>query len=710
MGPPRRKCTGKCWNLYWRKRWCPACGSFCNAMRRNRSVWRPMPNPRTWISYWIGAACARISGWLWMATRCNIPSRILKSTCVWRSCFRSRHETASSLRIPFPAWKRRGRPARALSVCEPRTASCRARISKSTISAARNSSAGCGRRSPTRHSGLYGMLPLMAIPVALPFGIFAIAAIIFAIWRRDERLRGQREMLRRAYELGEEILGAPSADQIFEKVRVVVPRIFGVTTADLYLYNRHAKTLDAVGRGADQPSIPLSAPPAGPQAGAVACFHYRTLLAIPDTSRSPFPVTGQPGPSAPRSLLFVPMLAQGEVLGILQMDQRDRARVFSRDEQTLTQHLANQIGVAVKLLDQRSVREQLFRTEKLAAVGQLISGIVNDLRTPLAAIANLSQAAGGGSLRPSATDLANIAGEARRAAEIVDRLVGFAGTGPVQTQPVELNGLLRNLIEFREREWRVRGILARSLLGDEPAIVLGSHGQLEQVFLNLLVHAEQSLSDSSDKSIAIRSSVVARRILVEIGYSGPKGAADPFMPGADDASGGAGLGVCRSLIIGHGGEIRLVQQAAGDPAFQVELPCAAREKLSGPAPENGRDGAHTLTALVIEPAEGIQTQLLGLLAGRGYRVVPVNSSDEGLDLAQRLRFDAVFCSVHAPGLNWVETAEQVKSRVGGFVLLSDSYNADLSADFAGDRRFVLAKPVDEKQLDRVLEAIRVGFR
>jgi CheY-like chemotaxis protein len=65
-----------------------------------------------------------------------------------------------------------------------------------------------------------------------------------------------------------------------------------------------------------------------------------------------------------------------------------------------------------------------------------------------------------------------------------------------------------------------------------------------------------------------------------------------------------------------------------------------------------------LTALVIEPAEAIQTQLRGLLADRGYRVVPVNSSDEGLDLAQRLRFDAIFCSVHAPGLNWVETAEQ----------------------------------------------------
>ena len=142
----------------------------------------------------------------------------------------------------------------------------------------------------------------------------------------------------------------------------------------------------------------------------------------------------------------------------------------------------------------------------------------------------------------------------------------------------------------------------------------------------------------------------------------------------------------------------------------MELPCAAPEKPSGHLFENGREGAPTLTALVIEPVEAIQAQLRGLLASRGYRVVPVASSDEGLDLAQRLRFDAVFCSVHAPGINWVETAEQVKARVGGFVLLSDSYNADLSADFAGDRRFVLAKPVDEKQLDRVLEAIRAGSR
>jgi len=112
-----------------------------------------------------------------------------------------------------------------------------------------------------------------------------------------------------------------------------------------------------------------------------------------------------------------------------------------------------------------------------------------------------------------------------------------------------------------------------------------------------------------------------------------------------------------------------------------------------------------MTALVIEPDEAAQRQLLVLLAGHGFRVVPVADSDTGLDLAHRMRFDAAFCSLHAPGLNWVELSERMNSRVGGFILLSDGYDAELSADFEGDGRFVLAKPLQEQELERVLQMI-----
>jgi hypothetical protein len=70
-----------------------------------------------------------------------------------------------------------------------------------------------------------------------------------------------------------------------------------------------------------------------------------------------------------------------------------------------------------------------------------------------------------------------------------------------------------------------------------------------------------------------------------------------------------------------------------------------------------------------------------------------------------MRFDAAFCSLHAPGLNWVELSERMHARVSGFILLSDGYDAELTNDFEGDGRFVLPKPVQEDELERILRSM-----
>jgi GAF domain-containing protein len=472
----------------------------------------------------------------------------------------------------------------------------------------------------------------------------------------------------------------------------------------LFLYNRAAKTLDAiVDENGEAASISLSAPPGGTPAGAVACFHYRTLLVIPDIDRSPFPIAGDNGSHSPKSLLFVPMMAQADVVGVLELDQDDRVRDFSADEQALAQHLGNQIGVAIRLLDQRTVQEQLFRTEKLAAVGRLISGVVNELQTPLASIKDLAQRAlekahGG----PAEREVVAIAREAAKATGMVTRLVAFASNEQVEARPVDVNGLLRTLIDFRESDWKASGIRVRDLTSREPQFVLGSHGQLEQVFLNLLVHAEQSLAPADVKTLTVRTSVLARRLLVEISFSAAGETRKPEETAAV-------LGVTRSVIAGHGGEVRLIEKSQAEPRFEIELPAQAKERIApqytASAPVTVREGSRRMTALVIEPEETAHRQLLALLSARGYRVVPVDNTDTGLDLAQRMRFDAVFCSLHAPGLNWVELSERMHSRIGGFILLSDGYDAELSADFEGDGRFVLAKPVQEADLERMLKFV-----
>ncbi|MGB9457137.1 MAG: GAF domain-containing protein [Bryobacteraceae bacterium] len=535
-------------------------------------------------------------------------------------------------------------------------------------------------------------------PLVVLGTMLLVAGAALLMGARERRLRRQRELLRKTYQLGEEIFGATSTEQILKRLDDALPAVLGVTRVRLYLYNRSSKQLDAISAGPGEPAtISLSAPTDGPHAGAVACFHYRSLLVIPDVSRSPFPVAAGTGRSSPKSLLFVPMIAQGEVVGVLELDQDDRVRDFSAAEQSLGQHLGNQIGVALRLLDQRSVQEQLSRTEKLAAVGRLISSIVNELEAPLASIQELADQARQRVRQASGErEVSAIAAEAQKASSVMARLVTFASSEQAEARPVAVGDLLRNLIDFREGDWKASGIRVRDLVFREPLKVLGSHGQLEQVFLNLLVHAEQALAAAQEKTLTIRTSVLAKRLLVEISFS-----ALPEWRNAEETA--ALLGVTHGVVAGHGGEVRLIEKDNTEPRFEVELPLVRDRAASAPDAAGPPDTPRRLTSLVVEPDEVVQRQLVAMLERNGSRAIPLSNADTALELAFRASVDAAFCSVHAPGLNWVELSERMRPRVGAFVLLPDRYDAELAADFEGENCFVLPKPIQEAELADILQ-------
>ena len=531
--------------------------------------------------------------------------------------------------------------------------------------------------------------------------LFALGTALLLWWKHERRSRAQRAVMRSMYALGEEVLGASSASEVLRKVSAVAPAALGVTRARLYVYNRTAKTLDRVAASEEEAgsAVALDSPSGVVECAAVACFRNRALLAVPDTRNNPFSGPA-PEAGAPRSLLLAPLLAQGEVEGVLGLEDDLRVREFSSNETALVQHLGNQIGLALKLLAQRSMREQLFRSEKLAALGQLISGVVNELRAPLAAIASqaeaaLAEAPGAGIQR----ELRAIVAEAGRASEIVSRLVSFARADRAEAKPVEIKQLLRALIQFREREWKARGIQVSDLLGNGPILVTGSRGQLEQVFLNLIVHAEQALAEVAEKRITIGAKVLAGRVLVEIGCNATLGPEEPD-PLASEA-GGSGLAVCRGIVTAHGGDIRFERAPAGGFVFQVDLPARSREHRPVLVRQGGRPVSRKITVLSIEPDENAQRHLLEMLGARGYRVVPVRSPAEGLDLVERLRFEIVFCAVQAPGQDSLDVLRKIEEHSGALVMVSE--NRHLRPP--GEAGFLLVKPVEEEQLEEVLESI-----
>jgi len=542
-------------------------------------------------------------------------------------------------------------------------------------------------------------------PPVLLAALILAGGLALVWWFRERRMARLRKQMRLLNSLGEQVIGATSSAEILRRLTLNLTALSNASGVGIYIHNRGSKVLEGVHTSSAAVNvIDPEAPASSVASGVAACFRNHALLSVPDTHRSPH-FRKEDAALSPRSVLFVPMFAQAELMGVLEIHHTTHFHYFSQAEQAAMQHLANQIATALKLQEQHSMREQLFRSEKLAAAGQLISDVANELRTPLQSIAMLASALCSQNGELSHPELESITTEARRANEIVGRLVSFANVEQSSAEPLDLNAILSSLLKFRAPEWKVKGVEIKSQLAVKRAIVLGSPGQIEQVLLNLLVDAEKSAAEARDKIITVSSSLLAKRVLVEIAYPtrAPETRGDST-DGDHTGSGALGLGVCRGIIESHGGEFRVVRTAPGQARFDIELP-VIEARQSGSGNSQISEAIRQLTVMVVEPDNKVQRQLVEMLGERGDRVVPVSSAEEGLDIVERLRFDMVICAVRLPGLNWVQFCERVRLRVGGFVLLTDAFNSDVGRAFRNSEGYVLSKPVDETELHRICRAI-----
>jgi CheY-like chemotaxis protein len=355
------------------------------------------------------------------------------------------------------------------------------------------------------------------------------------------------------------------------------------------------------------------------------------------------------------------------------------------------QHLANQAAAALKLHEQQSIREKLFRSEKLAAAGQLISGIAGELRPALAAIDSQCRA---GLLHAGPTEageLQAVLDHCAEASRLVERLVAFADPVTARLETVDLNQLLRALMDLRQQQWRARGIQCRLSQAPGSLPVAGAAAQLEQAFLLLLINAEQTVLQTQDRSIEIATSVLGKQAVTRFGHA----------PGPSEDR--QGLQVAEGIVLAHGGQLRTHHS---DPMHCVEvfLPLAEADvpELAAPA-----EATRPLTTLVADPDPVTCRELIRLLGDRRHRAVPAANAEEALDLMERMRFDVAFCSVRQPGADWIELRNRSRSRVDAFILLTEGVDPELTAAVGGAGR-LLQKPLSSAALDQLLRNLAAG--
>jgi PAS domain S-box-containing protein len=375
---------------------------------------------------------------------------------------------------------------------------------------------------------------------------------------------------------------------------------------------------------------------------------------------------------------------------------------------------------------EKQLQQQLIQSEKMAAIGQLVSGVAHEINNPLASISAFAQ------LMLSENRLSDqqrhsvdvVRTEAKRASRIVHNLLTFARQHKAEKVAADVNGILHDTLELRVYELTVRGIHVERELDDEtPPVTMVDIHQLQQVILNLITNAEQAMEARPGERhrLTLRTRTLDDMIRIEVDDTGggiPKEAMhqlfNPFFTTKPTGKGtGLGLSISLGIVSEHNGRI-WAENIGGGARFTVELPrveCDDRVPLqlvsSVPIAR-----PESLRILVADDEEPLRMALDQFLSTEGHTVVTVGSGSEAIWRAEgEERFDVILLDLRMPDVSGQQVferwcAERTELRDRTVFITGDIVSSDLQAFLKGTGRPYIAKPFEFSAILNVLPVSR----
>ncbi|HYT04131.1 MAG TPA: ATP-binding protein [Gemmatimonadales bacterium] len=308
--------------------------------------------------------------------------------------------------------------------------------------------------------------------------------------------------------------------------------------------------------------------------------------------------------------------------------------------------------------DQQAIEAQLIQSEKLAAVGQLVSGVAHELNNPLTSIAGLSellleQSALGAKDRGH---LRVIHEQADRAGRIVRNLLTFARKGPAEQAAVDLNDVVQRTLLLMSYDLTLKDITVDMNLATVP-VILGDRHALQQVVLNLLNNAAQAvMSNPPGRERVIQlSSWFDDRVRLRVADSGPGIPDDvlpqlftPFFTTKEPGQGtGLGLSITYSIVEAHGGRVTVERPSGGGAAFLVDLPPAPADapRRATPAPDAAPAARRTILLVDDDPA--VRRMVKALFGREGHAVDVARNAQQALEFAGNRAYDLIVADAQA---------------------------------------------------------------
>ncbi len=375
--------------------------------------------------------------------------------------------------------------------------------------------------------------------------------------------------------------------------------------------------------------------------------------------------------------------------------------------------------------DQKMLQEQLIQSEKMSAIGQLVSGVAHELNNPLAGISAFAQLLLAEKRFPpdQRTAAETIYSEARRASRIVQNLLTFARQHKAEKIPTAINQVLDDTLELRGYELRVRGIDVRREYDESIPETMADAHQLQQVFLNLITNAEQAMEqrDGHHHRLTVRTRRGSDAIRIEIEDTGAGIPANlierifnPFFTTKPTGSGtGLGLSISLGIVREHEGRIWAENPPQTGARFVVELPIT-EPRTSGEqtaVPHVQSMDSDRLRVLVVDDEASVRVSLQRYLAGKGHEVETTASGEDALVRLKASKYDAVIVDMRMPDLSGEQLFERLRSNDPAHAervifTTGDLVNEQMRRFLDGTGRPCVPKPFEFASFDQALPAAR----
>src|SRR2546426_10204056 len=322
------------------------------------------------------------------------------------------------------------------------------------------------------------------------------------------------------------------------------------------------------------------------------------------------------------------------------------------------------IVYATEITNEVQLRRQVVHMEKMASIGRVVSGVAHELNNPLAGILGYAQLASRSDLDPSTAHMiAVILAQAERAGKIVQNFLSLAAKTEPKRIAFDLNDTIRNVIQLREYQENVDNIRITCDLPDGLPYAWGDPHQMEQVFLNLVVNAEDAIADNQRRpgAIQVRTFVEGGHIQVTVNDNGSGIHArdmarifDPFFTTKDKHRGtGLGLSICAEIVKDHGGELYAWSSYGSGSTFTLELPIRHEIAPEEVQPVRTSEGqcVRGKQILVIDDEIHITELIFDVLARQGARIDLAHSGMEALEQIKKKNYDVIICDQRMPGVS-----------------------------------------------------------